>query len=99
MCHYYPLRVTGQNGYNYGGIPAHTTEHTRSNIVLKIDLDSRKCWSGAVTDYHLVMLLLCKWEWLYLVGVAMLSLQTMLTAISMSAIATNGVVPGTRWFV
>ena len=28
-------------------------------------------------------------------GVAMLLLQTLLTAISMSAIATNGVVPGT----
>ena len=56
------LYVTGQDGYNNGGIPTHTTEHTRGDIVLKINMDSWQCWSNAIIDHHIVMLLLCKWE-------------------------------------
>ena len=90
------LYVTGQDGHDNGGIPTHTTEHTRGDIILKINVDSRQCWSDTIIDHYIIMLLLCKWEGLYYVGVAIPLLQTMLTAISMSAIATNGVVPGTR---
>lgn len=60
VCIHHPLHVTGQNGHGDGSIPTHAAEYIGSDIVPKVNLDSRQCWSDTVTHYYPIVLLLCK---------------------------------------
>lgn len=98
------------DGDIHGRVPALPPEHLWSHLVPAVDLGGGHGWGAAGPLYCLLMLLLCEClsPWLQVCTLArerrstskwaacllVSPLQTLLTAISMSAIATNGVVPG-----
>lgn len=97
-----PAHLGTQHGHPHGSVPSLPAEHLRGHPLPAADLDGGhgRCAAGPPHSAHLLLLCECVgaepgWEPAQLSRSSRPSFpQTLLTAISMSAIATNGVVPG-----